>query len=108
MMVGMAHGVFVKIPPAQHAIDVQEESIECPRFENRAVAQFVHRDPLEEGSHRAVQDQRHREADPYLLCPKVIGECPGGGPQRQMSHRLKSATQVAALHELPKYVTLDR
>ena len=84
MVIGMAHGIIERVPPAEQAEYIQEEFIEPLRAKHCAMSQFMRRHSVEEAAHHALDIQRYGEPDPHALRPEVIGQDAGGGDQDEV------------------------
>ena len=107
VVIGVAHGVFVVVPPAEQAVDVEEGAVEGGGFEDGAVGEFVHGEATEEGADRAVAEQGDGEGDPPSLDEAVEGDRAGSGPEGEMADGLGGAAEVASPHERAELIAGD-
>ena len=67
VVVGVAHCIVMKIPPAEQTIDTYERAIQSSCLKYGAVSQFMHGKAAKKTSNRAVDKQRQDKAGPNLV-----------------------------------------
>ena len=99
MMIGVAHGVFVVIPPTKQAENSQEHRIQPWRLEHRAMAELVNRRDREERADRSVHEQGDSEAGPQCVGKAVVRGNSGAAERDEMPARQEPSTSVASLQQ---------
>ena len=74
MVIGMTVRIVEWVPPAQETEQIHEELVQPLRAEDGAITEFVWSHSRKKSPARPVRKERHSEAEPVLMRPKVINQ----------------------------------